>query len=218
LQFALLNLHFAIFSLRVALRRDSRRRLLNNRSQPAVLRCSDWLLSSPTIQCCRPLIGERCAALPRLLVIACSQRKRPNCEPLRAIERYDGPPFRVIRRYFRDCPDHDVEVTVLSAKYGLIDGDQAIPNYDQRMSAARAKELSILVVPQFRRLLQRAWDDMAICLGKQYMLALRQEITSQRDQFTILTGGLGRRLTSLRRWLNTSGEPRRRKSSCDAVE
>jgi len=39
----------------------------------------------------------------RLLILSCSQRKRPDPSLLPAIERYNGPPFQVLRRYLREC-------------------------------------------------------------------------------------------------------------------
>jgi hypothetical protein len=40
----------------------------------------------------------------QLLVLSCSQRKLPNPEPLPALERYDGPAFRVLRKFLRESP------------------------------------------------------------------------------------------------------------------
>jgi len=64
---------------------------------------------------------------------------------LPAIERYDGPPFRVLRRYFREQPEHNVDAFVLSAKWGLIPADQPIPLYEQSMSRERAQALQPMV-------------------------------------------------------------------------
>ena len=50
--------------------------------------------------------------MTRLLVVACSKSKRPDARSMPAIDRYDGPAFRQLRRAARvrayrglDCPD-----------------------------------------------------------------------------------------------------------------
>ena len=40
----------------------------------------------------------------RMLILACSRRKRPDEGLLPAIERYDGPALRVVRRFLREMP------------------------------------------------------------------------------------------------------------------
>jgi hypothetical protein len=39
-----------------------------------------------------------------MLILACSRRKRPDEGLLPAIERYDGPAFRVLRHFLREMP------------------------------------------------------------------------------------------------------------------
>ncbi|NCC36790.1 MAG: hypothetical protein EOM24_32980, partial [Chloroflexia bacterium] len=44
-------------------------------------------------------------ALPRrLLIIACTATQRPDVRLLPALDRYDGPSFRVVRRWLSDHP------------------------------------------------------------------------------------------------------------------
>ena len=51
----------------------------------------------------------------QLLVLGCSQTKRDSVGELPAIDRYDGPSYRVLRGYLREhvWPD-DLSVAVLS--------------------------------------------------------------------------------------------------------
>lgn len=79
--------------------------------------------------------------MQRLLILACSQRKRPEASPLPAIERYDGPAFRVLRRYCRLIQDSGLIVYVVSAEFGLISAEKTIPTYDRRMTSERAEDL-----------------------------------------------------------------------------
>lgn len=63
-----------------------------------------------------------------VLIVACSQRKTNRPGP--AIQVYDGQLFRILRKY-----RPDVDLFVLSAKYGLIEATQEIEPYDQRLSS-----------------------------------------------------------------------------------
>ncbi|WP_373537310.1 DUF6884 domain-containing protein [Microcoleus sp.] len=72
--------------------------------------------------------------LRHLLILACSQRKRSDTDSLPAIERYDGPTFRLLRRFLRKQPSAPLEIYILSAKFGLIPSDYPIPDYDQKMA------------------------------------------------------------------------------------
>ena len=88
-------------------------------------------------------IYEKIAVLSEtryLLIVACSQRKRSDPYLLPAIERYDGGNFRVLRKAMREGYwPQNMDVLILSAKYGLINASTFIADYDQRMNRERAK-------------------------------------------------------------------------------
>jgi len=66
-----------------------------------------------------------------------------------ALYRYDGPLFRVLRKAMRES-EVDVRTWVLSAKYGLISGDEPIHNYDHRMTVPEAMSMHDSVVDRLR--------------------------------------------------------------------
>jgi cytoplasmic iron level regulating protein YaaA (DUF328/UPF0246 family) len=70
------------------------------------------------------------------------QQKKLGTDPMPAIERYDGPVFRVLRKAKKEghWPDQ-LEILIVSAEYGLIKADKLIDFYDRKMTPARAKEL-----------------------------------------------------------------------------
>jgi hypothetical protein len=143
----------------------------------------------------------------RLLIIACSQRKKPDPGYLPAIDRYDGPAFRVLRNYLSGSPADAPSVLILSAEYGLIESSRPIPNYDRLMSAARAKELRASVLDSGRPVLERGWGEIAVCVGKNYRAALGGllEHTPEGVPVCPIGGGLGQRLSRLRTWLRVAG-------------
>jgi hypothetical protein len=140
----------------------------------------------------------------RLLILACSQKKNPAPGPLPAVERYDGPAFRVLRRFLRECPGGSLTVLILSAEYGLIESGRPIGAYDRRMSPARVRELREPVLAAAEAALSSGrWQSVAVCAGREYRRALDgiREVAPTGVPVDFLGGGLGRRLTNLSGWL-----------------
>jgi hypothetical protein len=50
---------------------------------------------------------------------------------------YDGPSYRILRKYHR----LGLDILILSAKYGLISGNERISSYDRRMTKEIAAAL-----------------------------------------------------------------------------
>jgi len=143
----------------------------------------------------------------RLLIISCSQRKKSDAGLLPAIDRYDGPAFRVLKKFLGAAPDDSVTVLIVSAKYGLIESSQLIPDYDCRMSAALVRQLQPQVLAVgIRALALRRWQEIGFCVGKQYWEALDGllEFVPESARVGFIGGGLGRRLTALRGWLRSA--------------
>lgn len=144
----------------------------------------------------------------RLLILACSQRKNPTAGVLPAIDRYDGPAFRVLRKFLREAPEDAPFVLILSARYGLIDSASRIPDYECRMSVALAKRRRPTVLKTLGRVLRsQRWRSVGLCVGKDYQAALEgmEPLLPEEAQVEVLDGGLGPRLTSLREWLRREG-------------
>ncbi len=140
----------------------------------------------------------------RLLILSCSQRKAPAKGCLPAIDRYDGPAFRVLRKYLRENLPEAPTVLILSAKYGLIEADRRIPPYDRRLSRTSAERLRPQVLETVRRILRsRPWRSVGVCAGKEYRSTLNglAELLPADVRLDLLAGGLGKRLAALRDWL-----------------
>ncbi len=145
--------------------------------------------------------------MDRLLLIACSQRKNPAKGLLPALGRYDGPAFRVLRKYLRETEGSGPVVAIISAKYGLIASGRRIPDYDCRLSARSAHALRPRVLKAARHLLtSRSWRSIGICAGKEYQIALQglSDLIPEGVGIDVIRGGQGPRLTALRDWLKQS--------------
>lgn len=141
----------------------------------------------------------------RMLILACSQRKRHDKGLLPAVERYDGPAFRVLRRFLRESSSRAPDVLILSAEHGLIPHDLPIATYDRKMTSARACELRPQVFADLERLIaSRSSLETLICAGKQYLPALPSDDTSPlaRASARVCNGTLGRKLAELHDWLH----------------
>jgi hypothetical protein len=112
--------------------------------------------------------------MTRCLILSCTQAKRGDERPLPALERYDGPAFRVVRRFLRQADPalRDVDVYVLSARYGLISANQRIADYDQRMTPARVAELRPEVLSRLREILSQGYAEVFLSLGRSYLQAV----------------------------------------------
>ena len=146
----------------------------------------------------------------KLLILSCSRKKKAGSRLLPALERYDGPPFQVLRKFIVECPTEacKLDICVLSAKLGLILADQPIPCYDKLMTVHRATALNPIVLAKVERLLApRKYRKLLINVGQDYLPALAGYESLVPDDLEVAQalGSSGRRQTMLRDWLR--GEP-----------
>lgn len=145
----------------------------------------------------------------RCLLISCSDRKSTDVEPVPALERYDGPTFRIVRRYLRDHPGvlgTELLIGIISARHGLLHPEARILTYDLRMSRARARELQPQVIAALREWLS-PYRELAVFvnLGKEYqdtIEPLGAWLAATDYKLTRARGGSGKKQQQLVAWLN----------------
>jgi hypothetical protein len=140
----------------------------------------------------------------RILILACSQRKSRAPEPLPALDRYDGPAFRVLRKYLREHRDEGLTVFILSAKYGLIGANRKIIDYDCRLTPDLAATMRHKVIATVRRAMRRRRARaIGICASRDYRRALAgvEELAPENVRVSLIAGGQGTRLAALKQWL-----------------
>lgn len=144
------------------------------------------------------------AAIRRLLLLACSKLKRSDVGLLSALERYDGPAYRVLRRYLRTDQAADLDTCVVSAEFGLITADRPIQNYDRRMTPQRAEELRPELNDRLTELFSsHCYREVFICAGKAYRNALAGCYRMATPLMSVqeASGSQGKQLSDLRAWL-----------------
>jgi len=134
----------------------------------------------------------------KLLIVPCSKIKR-NLSNTPALELYDGPFYKIIRKR----RPKNMDVLILSAKYGLIEGDMPISTYDQKMTSERAKELGNTINFSLSNYLSdKHYENVHINLGKVYFSALEPSLNLfENSEIQLANGGIGMRLQQLKNWI-----------------
>lgn len=145
-----------------------------------------------------------------LLIIGCSERKTELLGLRPAIERYDGPTYRILRKMTREGTfPESVDVLIISAKYGLIPWYELIEDYDQCMTAERAAELARVVQERLTGEIVGGddggtrfykYDEAFIHLGKTYMQTL-EGFHWGLIRTMEASGGIGLKNKQMREWL-----------------
>jgi hypothetical protein len=143
----------------------------------------------------------------RLLLLGCSERKRESSSALPAIELYDGPAFRTLRK-FLSSNDPGPRTVVLSGKHGLVEGDRPIEWYDYRLERAGIIDLSLRVREPLKQLLRGGFSSVFVSLGSAYMAAIDDELRTAADgaSMCVASGPPGVRAAMLATWLRGSRE------------
>ncbi|MFQ5910917.1 MAG: DUF6884 domain-containing protein [Thermoplasmata archaeon] len=141
-----------------------------------------------------------------LVITSCSKRKR-RLEKARAIELYDGPSFRVLRRRLRG----NVDVLIVSAEYGLVSSNSVIEPYDKRMDSETARRLAPSVRDRLSSSLHSArYGGILVDLPNYYREAFRlSEPLLAPYPVSWVTGTIGKRLHDLKAWLIEKGQGRK---------
>ena len=125
---------------------------------------------------------------------------------LPALERYDGPTYRVVRKFLRENPQQKrlLDIYILSAEFGLIAASYLTPYYERRMNKQRACELQPNVLAKLKRILEeQMFAALHINLGKEYFKTLSgyEQFIPVSMKVAVSAGSQGRKLSALRNWL-----------------
>ncbi len=141
-----------------------------------------------------------------LVILGCSQRKRRTSRLVPAIDRYDGPVFRVLRKHAREAPESSADACILSGRFGLIPGTFPIPRYDRRVAHANHTALRKRVEKQLKRTLDDIQPErLFVSVGCQYWPLLEEPLAREvaPERLVVATGGIGGRASQLAHWLRS---------------
>jgi len=138
-----------------------------------------------------------------LLIISCSKTKH-KLNRIIAIDLYNGMYYKVLRKNFNLKDNKNLDILILSAKYGLIDSNEIIDYYDQVMTSKRAEELKDGVKLKLKEVLNNNnYDEIFITMGKTYKEAFDGECRELLQKYNThwIEGMIGERLQQLKKWL-----------------
>lgn len=142
-----------------------------------------------------------------LLIIGCSQRKIQSPGEIPAIDRYDGPTYRCLRKFRDDYGfPNNLRILILSAKYTLIFPETHIANYDLKMTLSRASRMAVAVqcdlirCLEFYQIAYGGTDQVFIHLGKTYMRTLEGFGWGTISTMEA-SGGIGQKNEQMKAWL-----------------
>lgn len=138
----------------------------------------------------------------RLLILPCSKRKK-QLNNVCSINLYDGPFYRILRKYSLN----NIDLMILSAKYGLISSNDLISYYDQKMTRNRAEEMAGEIASKIEKVVDdNNYDEIFINLGKNYMAALKESKILSSANAIVASGEIGERLHQLKTWLELNSD------------
>lgn len=136
----------------------------------------------------------------RLLLLSCSRAKAALRGDVSALQRYDGPLFRVVRAYLAGPRCSTLPAFVLSAEHGLLSVDARIGLYDRRLTDARAQELKEAVAEGLHKILQAAApQEVFVAAGERYRSLIPETLLPQGTIYS--SGPIGQQAHQLKRWL-----------------
>lgn len=135
-----------------------------------------------------------------LLIMGCSQKKNPSIKPMKAIDRYTGLFFKVLKK--NNSEMKDLDVVIISAKFGFLLPGTQIENYDVKMTNKRALELRDEINQKFNKFFKdRNYDEVFISLGKYYSKATYYCSGVNAKKWIIAKGAIGEKMSQLKKWL-----------------
>ena len=140
-----------------------------------------------------------------LLILGCSERKikNPYLDEVPALEVYDGPNFRSLRKYLRENGwPPGLMIKIISAKYKIIDATKFIEPYDERLDKKKAEDMKSVVKKKLKGF--GLPESVFVNMGKDYLPAVSGiETLFDPDKIQYADGrGNGEKCQRMIQWLH----------------
>lgn len=110
----------------------------------------------------------------RLLIISCSNSKLATPGLLSAWDRYQGRVFSALRRVLLQGEDeHNIDIIIISAKYGYLRPSDKIEHYDQQMTVELAQGHKLAITEAISNLIRlQSYKSCFVLLEPTYLLTI----------------------------------------------
>lgn len=139
----------------------------------------------------------------KLVIVSCSNKKRPYPWPEKAIKVYDGPFFRILRN--SDAIYNGVDLKIISGKFGMIQPNKPIRPYDYWINPKDVNRLNKQVIGHLQETFKSArYNEIYVCMGKNYLATLEgiESIKPKECKVIKVEGRIGQKLQQMKRWLD----------------
>ena len=139
-----------------------------------------------------------------LLIISCSGAKDKTPELLPAVMRYKGPLYPTLHKAIReDRLPKNLDILIVSAKYGLLKSKDPIEDYDQKMDIRRANELRPHIQLDLRAFLNgKDYDQLFNGLWQVYNKTLEGfDLEKHFTHVIPVKNNRGKKMRQLKEWI-----------------
>ena len=139
-----------------------------------------------------------------LLIISCSGAKDRAPGMLPALMRYKGPFYPTLHKALReDRLPQNLDILIISAKYGLLKSDDPIADYDQKMDARRANELRPHIQEKLKAFLNgKDYDQLFNGLWQVYNKTLEGFDLEKHCRLVVpVENNRGKKMAQLKAWI-----------------
>ncbi len=135
--------------------------------------------------------------------MGCSQKKDTSPSPMKALDRYEGVNFKILKKFKKEKKlPKNLDVVIISANYGFLRADDYIDDYDLRMDKERALNLHPEVMDRLKELFSmRDYEEIFINLGKDYMPAVEGLENMVTCPIVYAEGRIGEKMRAMKKWI-----------------
>lgn len=122
---------------------------------------------------------------------------------MKAFDRYDGVNFRVLKKFRRERRlPANLDIVIISAKYGLLRADEHIDNYNVRMTKERALNLHPQILDELEELISHnSYKEIFINLGKDYLPSIEGIEIAASCPVMYAQGRIGEKMRAMKKWM-----------------
>lgn len=139
-----------------------------------------------------------------LIIVSCSKKKEKWKKNVPAIELYDGPVFKILRKFLTWNKLDRLDILIISAKYGVLKHTDKINYYDELMDKSKAEVMRPQIINKISDFLRvNSYKEIFINLGKNYLVSIDgiENLVDSSCKIIYAKGRIGKRLKQTKKWL-----------------